>query len=124
MANKTEKFDYKALKSALLKPTNTAIETTLFGAQVFIRRLTAAELIGHEEQIDAAAKELDVRGSSLISVQLIISCLVNPDGTSIDPSDLPTAAELLEAHDNATLIDAITTVKEHSLGKLEEAQKN
>jgi len=124
MTAKTAKFDFKALKSALLKPTNTAIETTLFGVQVFIRRLTASQLIEHEEQLDAAAKELDVRGSSLMSVQLILNCLVNPDGSPIKPEDLPTANELLEAHDNATLIDAIVTVKKHSLGKLEEAAKN
>lgn len=124
MTVKTQKFDFKALKSALLKPTNTAIETTLFGAQVFIRRLTASQLIEHEEQLDAAAKELDVRGSSLMSVQLILNCLVNPDGSPIKTEDLPTANELLEAHDNATLIDAIATVKKHSLGKLEEVEKN
>lgn len=124
MTAKTEKFDFKALKSALLKPTNTAIRTSILGAQVYLRRLTASELIEHEEDIEAAAKDGDIRKSSEISVQLIISCLVNPDGSAISPADLPTAGELLDSHDNATLIDAIATVKKHSLGKLEEAEKN
>ncbi|MDE9484147.1 phage tail protein, partial [Xenorhabdus bovienii] len=38
--------------------------------------------------------------------------------------DLPTAEELMDTHDNATIIAAINLVKRHSIGTLEDAEKN
>ncbi|KGT86251.1 phage tail protein [Erwinia typographi] len=119
-----QNFDLSALKQALLKPRNTAIETELFGAKVYLRRRTAGELIDYEEALDKAQLEDDVRRSSEMSVQLIIDSLVNPDGSAILPEFLPTAAELIAAHDNPTLIDAIGKVKAHAIGRLDEAEKN
>ncbi|MBJ3277008.1 phage tail protein, partial [Salmonella enterica subsp. enterica serovar Derby] len=45
-------------------------------------------------------------------------------GEPIKDSDKPTAQELLAAHDNVELLDAIDKVKKHSIGKLETAEKN
>ncbi|PIJ58726.1 phage tail protein [Erwinia sp. OLMDLW33] len=117
-------YDISSLKSALLKSGNTATETTLFGAKVFLRRKSAGELIDYEEALDKAYVEGDVRKSSELSVQLIIDCLANPDGSAISPEYLPTAAELINAHDNPTLLEAIEKVKKHAIGKLEDAEKN
>ncbi|MBN1086541.1 phage tail protein [Erwinia aphidicola] len=117
-------YDISSLKSALLKSGNTATETTLFGVKVFLRRKSAGELIDYEAALDKAYVEGDVRKSSELSVQLIIDCLANPDGSAISPEHLPTAAELINAHDNPTLLEAIEKVKKHAIGKLEDAEKN
>lgn len=117
-------YDISSLKSALLKSGNTATETTLFGVKVFLRRKSAGELIDYEEALDKAYVEGDVRKSSELSVQLIIDCLANPDGSAIFPKYLPTAAELINAHDNPALLEAIEKVKKHAIGKLEDAEKN
>ncbi len=49
--------DYlSTLKSALLKSEPTVIKTELFGATVFIRRLTGDYLISYEEKMAETAK--------------------------------------------------------------------
>lgn len=121
----TPKYDLKALRNTLLKSkSDTPEEVEILGGKVFIRRFKAAELYRQEEDIKAAIAENDSAKISLINVQMILSCLVTPDGKPIAPSDLPTAEELLEAHDNPTLLDAINKINSHSLGKLETATKN
>ncbi len=37
---------------------------------------------------------------------------------------LPSVDDLLAAHDNPTLVEAIGAVKRHAVGSLEEAEKN
>ncbi|MGB2539517.1 phage tail protein [Hafnia paralvei] len=117
-------FDVSALKSALLKPKNTIVTTEIFGTTVFLRRMTAGELIDHEEALRDSQLAEDARKASELSVQLIVDCLVQPDGSPIEPQDKPTAADLLQAHDNVALLNAIAIVKKHALGKLEDAEKN
>lgn len=117
-------FCEATLKSALLQPKLSAIKTELLGAQVYIRRRTAGELIRYEEELDAAQATGNVRTISEMSVQLVIDSLVNPDGSAIKSEFLPTAAELLDVHDNPTLMSAIERVKTHAIGKLEAAEKN
>lgn len=73
--------------------------------------MTAGELIDHEEALRDSQIAEDARKASELSVQLIVDCLVQPDGSSIATEDKPTAAELLQAHDNVALLDAIATVK-------------
>lgn len=117
-------IDVSALKLALLKPKNAIVTAEIFGTTVYLRRMTAGELIDHEEALRDSQIAEDARKASELSVQLIVDCLVQPDGSSIATEDKPTAAELLQAHDNVALLDAIATVKKHALGKLEDAEKN
>lgn len=117
-------INVSALKSALLKPQSAIITAEIFGTTVYLRRMTAGELIDHEEALRDSQIAEDARKASEISVQLIIDCLVQPDGIPIAAEDKPTAAELLQAHDNVALLAAIATVKKHALGKLEDAEKN
>ncbi|EMG9205443.1 TPA: phage tail protein, partial [Klebsiella pneumoniae] len=56
--------------------------------------------------------------------QIVIDALVQPDGTAIPDEFKPTAAELLKAHENPELLAAVEKVKQHAIGKLEEAEKN
>ncbi|MGV3938890.1 phage tail protein [Citrobacter freundii] len=113
-----------ALKSALLKPKSAIITAEIFGTTVYLRRMTAGELIDHEEALRDSQIAEDARKASELSVQLIVDCLVQPDGSPISVEDKPTASELLQAHDNVALLEAIATVKKHALGKLEDAEKN
>jgi hypothetical protein len=117
-------FDISAFKSALLKPKNTVVTAEIFGTTVYLRRMTAGELIDHEELLRDSQIAEDARKASELSVQLIVDCLVQPDGGAIPVENKPTAAELLQVHDNVALLDAISTVKKHALGKLEDAEKN
>ena len=115
--------DYlSTLKSALLKSEPTVIKTELFGATVFIRRLTGDYLISYEEKMAETAKAGAAREEQVI--QIVIDALVQPDGTAIPDEFKPTAAELLKAHENPELLAAVEKVKQHAIGKLEEAEKN
>ncbi len=120
----SDNFDISKLKSLLLQPKNTAVKTEMFGTPVYIRRRTAGELISYEEALDKAQESGNVRSISEMSVQLIIDSLVNADGSAIPAELLPTAAELIDSHDNPALMEAIERVKTHAIGKLEEAEKN
>ena len=117
-------YDLSALKSALLKPKSAIITAVIFGTTVYLRRMTAGQLIDHEEALRDSQIAEDARKASELSVQLIVDCLVQPDGSPIPAEEKPTAADLLQAHDNVALLDAIATVKKHALGKLEDAEKN
>lgn len=116
--------DYlSTLKSALLKSEPTVIKTELFGATVFIRRLTGDYLISYEEKMAETAKAGAAREASEQVIQIVIDALVQPDGTAIPDEFKPTAAELLKAHENPELLAAVEKVKQHAIGKLEEAEK-
>lgn len=112
------------LKTALLQPTNTAVPHTLFGVPVHIRRLTVCELMDYDEGLGKAQVESDQKAATLLGAQLILCALVDEQGKSVPASDLPSPAELLAAHDNAALFDAIRAIQSHSYGTLEEAEKN
>ncbi|MBH2563281.1 phage tail protein [Serratia marcescens] len=120
----TEKYDLKALKAALLKSDDYVIETQIFGAKAFIRRLKAAELQENEDGMKAAIDSGDMSKAAQLNVQLLLSCLMTPDGKRIPAGALPSVDDLLAAHDNPTLVEAIGAVKRHAVGSLEEAEKN
>nr|DAY48447.1 MAG TPA: tail assembly chaperone protein [Caudoviricetes sp.] len=117
-------FSLSALKNALLKTKFMPTETEILGTKVYLRRLTAAELIDHEDALIEAQTSGNARMASELSVQIVIDSLVQPDGSPIKAKDKPTAKELLAAHDNVVLLDAIDKVKKHAIGKLETAEKN
>lgn len=73
-------IDVSALKSALLKPKSAVVTAEIFGTTVYLRRMTAGELIDHEEALRDSQIAEDARKASEISVQLIVDCLVHPDG--------------------------------------------
>ncbi|PHM25783.1 phage tail protein [Xenorhabdus budapestensis] len=114
----------KALKAALLTPRPQIKVVELFGTQINLRRMTALELLELEEKAEKLSEAGDGRGASRLNVQMVLDCLVDDKGKSIPADYLPTAEELMIVHDNATLIEAIQTVKRHSIGTLEEAEKN
>ncbi|MDC9604957.1 phage tail protein [Xenorhabdus griffiniae] len=114
----------KALKAALLTPRPQIKAVELFGTRVNLRRLTAAELLDLEELAEKLSDAGNGREASRLNIQMVLDCLVDDKGKPIPAGDLPTAEELMTLHDNATLIDAIQTVKRHSIGTLEDAEKN
>ncbi|WP_323859736.1 phage tail protein [Xenorhabdus szentirmaii] len=96
----------------------------LFGTQINLRRMTALELLELEEKAEKLSDAGDGREASRLNIQMVLDCLVDDKGQSIPTDDLPTAEELMAIHDNATLIEAIQTVKRHAIGTLEDAEKN
>ncbi|WP_347254387.1 phage tail protein [Leminorella grimontii] len=114
----------KSLKEQLLTPGNTAESVHILGADVFIRRKTAQELIDYDRESALIRDKKDAEGQSVFSVNFILSALVDENGAQIPAEDLPTAAEVLAVHDNVALMDALVKVQKHSVGTLEEAEKN
>ncbi|WP_340618922.1 phage tail protein [Xenorhabdus entomophaga] len=114
----------KALKAALLTPRPHVKEVELFGTQVNLRRMTAAELMNLEESVDKLSDTGSGREASRLNIQRVLDCLVDDKGKPIPAGDLPTVDELMDTHDSATLIEAIQTVKRHAVGTLEDAEKN
>ncbi|CDH24790.1 phage tail protein [Xenorhabdus bovienii] len=114
----------KNLKAALLAPRSHVKAVEIFGTAVNLRRMTATELMDLEEAVEKLSEAGNGREASRLNVQIVLDCLVDDKGKPIPPGDLPTAEELMDAHDNATIIAAINLVKRHSIGTLEEAEKN
>ena len=119
-----EKYDLKALKAALLKSDDHVLEVPMFGAKTFIRRLKASELQDNEDGMKDAIEAGDMNKAARLNVELLLSCFMTPDGKRIPTSALPSVDELLKAHDNPTLVEAISTIKRHAVGTLEDAEKN
>ncbi|MGV7962038.1 phage tail protein [Photorhabdus tasmaniensis] len=114
----------KNLKAALLTPRPHIKAVELFGTKVNLRRMTASELMVLEEKVEKLSEAGNGREASLLNVQIVLDCLVDDKGQAINHADLPTASELMDVHDNATIIEAINIVKRHSIGTLEDAKKN
>lgn len=114
----------QSLKTALLQPANTAVAHTLFGVAVHIRRLSVRELMNYDDGLGKARDENDQNAASLLGATLILSALVDEHGKALPAASLPTAEDLLSAHDNAALFEAIRAVQRHSYGTLEDAEKN
>ena len=115
----------EAYKTAIRARTRTdRVTGTLTLTDGTVLPLTAAELIDHEDALIEAQTSGNARMASELSVQIVIDSLVQPDGSPIKAKDKPTAKELLAAHDNVVLLDAIDKVKKHAIGKLETAEKN
>ncbi|WP_407261573.1 phage tail protein [Klebsiella quasipneumoniae] len=76
--------DYlSTLKSALLKSEPTVIKTELFGATVFIRRLTGDYSSATKRKWLKPQKAGAAREASEQVIQIVIDALVQPDGTAI-----------------------------------------
>lgn len=114
----------KNLKTALLTVTCAVADCTLLGVPVHIRRLSAMEAAEYDEGIAAARKESNALVPARLSAGLILGVLVDAEGKAIPEKDLPTVDELLAAHDNAALIEAVSVIQRHSYGTLEDMQKN
>ena len=112
------------LKKALLSTKPEAVPCHLLGVDVFIRRLPAMELIQYDEGIAATREQDDPRKTVMLSVELILSAIVTPEGTPYPKGDLPTANELANKYDHGTIIDAVSKIQRCSYGTLEEAEKN
>ncbi|VFS51205.1 hypothetical protein [Budvicia aquatica] len=114
----------KSLKEQLLTPTKSAVKKNILGADVFIRRLTAQELLDYDEQAERIRESGTAQQQSVHSVEFILNALVDADGNALPVGDLPSAMELLAVHDNPALVDALVEVQKHSVIKIEEAEKN
>ena len=86
--------------------------------------LPLADLKAIIQSMAETAKAGAAREASEQVIQIVIDALVQPDGTAIPDEFKPTAAELLKAHENPELLAAVEKVKQHAIGKLEEAEKN
>ncbi|ECT1023557.1 phage tail protein [Salmonella enterica] len=113
-----------SLKKALLTVTPEATPCKLLGVDVFIRRLSAMELIEYDEGISAAREKDDTRATVMLSAGLILSAIVTDKGAPYAKGDLPTAEEIAGKHDNSAIIDAVNKIQRCSYGTLEEAEKN
>ena len=110
---------------SLINPLNTTVEKMLLGQKVYLRRLTSAELDDYNDKVEAGRHDkLPSRELSAMGVNLFLAALVNEDGSKPKASELPTAEQLMAAHANANLLEAVTFVQRHSYGTLEEATKN
>lgn len=114
------------LKSTLLSPVNSAREVDMFGGKVFIRRLTASESIAYDCRLDELlnAESLNSRAISEVSLRMLLSAFVDPDGRPIPEEVLPTVDEMLDRHDTHTLNEAIKIARKHAIGTLDAAEKN
>lgn len=112
----------KDLKSRLLSQENTAHPITLLGTELFIRRLSAAELCDFENK----ASELEGPGNTsaliIAAAGLVLNALVDVNGQPV--SDLPSPDELMKFHSYASITEAMTAVQRYSYGTLEDAKKN
>ena len=112
------------LKNALLKPHAQVENLTLLGVEVNVRRLTVSELDDYDKAIKEAASDHDGMQASLAGAKLLLSALCDEAGNKLPENELPTAKELLSAHDTPAFINAMTTLQKYCYGSLEEAKKN
>ena len=112
----------KNLKSRLLAPECTAHPIKLLGTDLFIRRLSAAELSEFEEKADELDGPGNTRPLMLAAATLVLNAIVDDAGIPI--SDLPTPDELMKYHSYASITEAMTIVQRYSYGTLAEAKKN
>ncbi len=115
------------LKSALLKPDSHTEKHTLFGTEVYLRRLTVGELDRYEKERKAAFDAFDAgdySGVALAGAGLILSAICDENGTPVSAGNLPTAEELIDAHSNPVFVDAMNTLQKYCYGTIEDAKKN
>nr|WP_282553303.1 phage tail protein [Providencia sneebia] len=112
------------MKSSLLKAAPHVEEHSILGATVFIRRLTIAELDEYEHDLQEAQKTGFSSDASKAGAKLILKAICDKTGKALPTKDLPTADELIQAHDTPTLLAAMSFVQRFSYGSVEEAQKN
>ncbi|MEM7874619.1 phage tail protein [Morganella morganii] len=112
------------LKSALLKPDSHTEKYTLFGTEVYLRRLTVGELDRYEKDRKAAFDAGDYSGVTLAGASLILSAICDENGIPVSAEDLPTAKELIDAHSNPVFVEAMNTLQKYCYGTIEDAKKN
>lgn len=112
-----------ALKNRLLTAMTLApITVTLLGDEYQIKRLSAARLAKHDKSITEARTSQDGDLLAKAHAQLILDSIIDGDGTA---SDTTKAVELMEVHDNLSLVSAAQTVIRANFGMdgaLEEAK--
>ena len=99
-----------------MKSDDHVTEVPMFGTKTFIRRLKASELQDNEDGMKDAIEAGDMNKAARLNVELLLSCFMTPDGKRIPANALPSVDDLLAAHDNPTLVEAISTVKRHAVG--------
>lgn len=105
-----------------MAPECVAHPIKLLGTDLFIRRLSAAELSEFEDSASELNGPGNTRPLMLAASSLVLNALVDENG--IPARDLPTPDELMKVHSYASITEAMTTVQRHSYGTLEEAKKN
>ncbi|WGL93753.1 phage tail protein [Arsenophonus nasoniae] len=113
-----------SLKSLLLSPDIYVEKHTIFGAEVYLRRLTIAELDEYDTQLKQAQENSSNTKASVAGANLILKTLCNKDGKPLPKNDLPTAEELIATKSTPSLIEALKLVQQFSYGNLDEAKKN
>lgn len=113
-----------SLKSSLLKYTPHVESHVILGTTVFIRRLTIAEIDEYERELRQAQETGLSSDASKAGARLILKAICDEKGKPFPEKELPTADELIKAHDTPTLLDSMKFVQQFSYGTIEEAQKN
>jgi hypothetical protein len=112
-----------ALKSRLLTAMILApITIKIFGDEYQIKRLSAARLAKHDKSINAARTAQDGDALAKAHAQLVLDSLIDGDGVAADSTK---PSELMEVHDNLSLVEAASTVIKANFGMdgaLEEAK--
>lgn len=112
-----------ALKNRLLTAMTLApIAVKLLGDEYQIKRLTAACLVNHDKKITQAREASDGDLLARAHAQLILDSIIDGDGTA---SDTTKAVELMEIHDNLSLVTAAQVIIRANFGMdgaLEEAK--
>lgn len=113
-----------SLKSRLLAPDVYVEKHLLFGTEVYLRRLTIAELDTYEQTLKKAQDSGSNTQASIAGANLILQTLCDKAGQPLPTEELPTAEELIATKSTHTLIEALKFVQQFSCGSLDSAKKN
>ncbi|WGM01787.1 phage tail protein [Arsenophonus nasoniae] len=113
-----------SLKSRLLAPDSYVEKHPLFGAEVYLRRLTIAELDTYEQTLKKAQASGSNTQASIAGANLILQTICNKSGQPLPTEELPTAEELIATKSTHALIETLKFVQQFSCGSLDGAKKN
>ncbi|SPP31352.1 hypothetical protein ARAF_0476 [Arsenophonus endosymbiont of Aleurodicus floccissimus] len=107
-----------SLKSRLLAPDVYVEKHPLFGTEVYLRRLTIAELDRYEQTLKKAQDSGSNTQASIAGANLILQTICDKAGQHLPKEELPTAKELIATKSTPTLIEALKFVQQFSCGSV------
>jgi len=112
------------LKDKLLSPQIIVANVKILGVECSIKRLSAERIQKYNDAVNQAQKSENTEKLNQLSIELMLDALVDENGNAYSKDELPTYKELMSVHDSASLIDAVAKVQRHSVGTIEDAEKN
>ncbi|WGM00603.1 phage tail protein [Arsenophonus nasoniae] len=113
-----------SLKARLLAPDSYVEKHAIFDVDVYLRRLTIAELDTYEQALKQAQDSGSNTQASIAGANLILKTLCDKAGKPLPAEELPTAEELIATKSTQSLIEALKFVQQFSCGSLDNAKKN